>query len=385
MAWLARVAKACATRGTGAPALLIVAALASTAFSQQGPALPNAPDPQQMLQGASKSQTPGENAVPKASAGQMAGTIVDGDGDIVPGAQVALVLDGIAGARTTVSDDSGVFRFTGVPWGKFTVSAVYPGMTGGTFIGVLHAGEPLETLRIKLDASASESVQVVATQEELAEAEIHVEEHQRILGVMPNFFTAYDWHAAPLRAKQKFELAWKNVIDPGNFFVDGVAAGIQYWQDDFSGYGRGPAGYARRYGAATGDLVSGTYLGAAIFPSLFRQDPRYFYKGTGTIKGRTWYAISRVWRCRGDNGKEQFNYSGIVGDLAAGALSNAYYPASNRQGPALTFENGGLNLLADAAGNLVQEFALKRLTPHAPTYGAAIGPSIANPPAATQH
>jgi hypothetical protein len=241
-------------------------------------------------------------------------------------------------------------------------------MTSGTFIGVLHVGETLQTLPIKLDASASESVQVVATQEELAEAEIHVEEQQRLFGIVPNFYTSYDWHAAPLTVKQKFELAWKNVIDPGSFFVTGVTAGIEQANDTFPGYNQGAAGYAKRYGAASGDLISGTYLGGAILPALFHQDPRYFWKGTGTIKSRTWYAITRVWICRGDNGKNEFNYSGILGDLAAGALANTYYPPGSRDGAALTFEEGGLNLLGDAAGNIVQEFALKHLTPHSPNY-----------------
>jgi hypothetical protein len=345
-------------------AVLLALGVGSTAYSQGGLAMaPAVPLPDAPLV---------QNSVPaagvKVGLGQISGTVIDSDADIVPGAQVTLVVNGGDDVKKTTSDESGVFRFSGVGAGKFTLTASYPRMTSGTFIGVLHAGETLQTLPIKLDASASESVQVVATQEELAEAEIHVEEQQRLFGIVPNFYTSYDWHAAPLTVKQKFELAWKNVIDPGSFFVTGVTAGIEQANDTFPGYNQGAAGYAKRYGAASGDLISGTYLGGAILPALFHQDPRYFWKGTGTIKSRTWYAITRVWICRGDNGKNEFNYSGILGDLAAGALANTYYPPGSRDGAALTFEEGGLNLLGDAAGNIVQEFALKHLTPHSPNY-----------------
>ncbi len=330
----------------------------SAGWAQGGPTLPDAPDASPMLQAAAQ----------KAGTGEIRGTVVDGDGDIVPGAQVTLTLNGSTEVRKTAADEDGVFRFSAVPPGKFTLVASYTGMASGTFIGVLHAGDSIQALPIKLDASAAESVQVVATQEELAEAELHVEEQQRLFGIVPNFYTSYDWHAAPLTPKQKFALAWKNVIDPGSFFVSGVISGIEQANDTFPGYNQGAAGYARRYGAASGDLISGTYLGGAILPVLFHQDPRYFWKGTGTKKSRVWYAITRAWICRGDNGKDEFNYSGILGDLAAGALSNTYYPPGSRSGAALTFEEGGLNILGDAAGNIVQEFALKRLTPHSPNY-----------------
>ncbi len=364
---------------SSALSLAVVLGVGSLACAQGGPALPDAPGANAMMQAVGQ----------KAGTGQIGGTVVDGDADIVPGAQVTLTLDGTAEVRKTTAGEDGSFRFKSVPAGKFTISAAYTGMTSGSVIGVLHAGDSLETLPIKLDASASESVQVVATQEELAEAELHVEEQQRIFGIVPNFFTVYDWHAAPLTTRQKFELAWKNVIDPGSFFVSGVTAGIEQAQNDFPGYSQGAAGFGRRYGAATGDLVSGTYLGGAILPSLFHQDPRYFYKGVGTIKARTWYAITRAFICRGDNGKNEFSYAGILGDLAAGALSNTYYPASSRSGAALTFEEGGLNILGDAAGNIVQEFALKHLTPHAPKYASTTNPpatpaTSGNPPGTSQ-
>ena len=73
-------------------------------------------------------------------------------------------------------------------------------------------------------------------------------------------------------------------------------------------------------------------LGGAVFPSLFKQDPRYFYKGTGSISSRALYAIANSVICKGDNERWQPNYSAILGGIAAGGISNLYYPASNRSG-----------------------------------------------------
>ena len=95
---------------------------------------------------------------------------------------------------------------------------------------------------------------------------------------------------------------------------------------------------------------------------MFKQDPRYFYMGTGTKKHRFLYAISRAVVARGDNGKWQPAYANVLGSLGAGAASNLYYPAANRQGATLTFENTGLSIGFDAISNLLQEFVLKHFS-----------------------
>src|SRR4029077_10209307 len=144
--------------------------------------------------------------------------------------------------------------------------------------------------------------------------------------------------AAPLSSKQKFELAWKSTVDPITFGVTGAIAGIEQAENRFSGYGQGAEGYGKRFGASYADLVTSTYIGGAILPSLLKQDPRYFYKGTGGKRSRILYALANSVICKGDNGHWQANYSGILGSLAAGGISNLYYPAKDRNGAGLTFE-----------------------------------------------
>ena len=273
--------------------------------------------------------------------------------------------------ESTLTDDYGIYTFSYLPAGPYTLTLDLTGFRAVRHTGTLLAGETSSVAPITISMSASESVQVSASQEEIAAAEVRVEETQRLAGFLPNFYVTYDWHAAPLTWRQKYDLAWKNFYDPANFIVNAAGAAIQQADNAFPAYGQGAAGYGKRLGANVADFTAATYLGGAIIPSLLHQDPRYFYKGTGTVRRRALYAVGAAFVCRGDNGKWQPNFSSVLGDLAAGAVSNAYYPAASRNGASLTFENGGLSIVGDAVGNLLQEFFFNRITPHRPHYDQA--------------
>ena len=133
-----------------------------------------------------------------------------------------------------------------------------------------------------------------------------------------------------LTTRGKFALAFKDSIDPFTFASAGFYAGISQWQNDNPGFGLGAAGYARRVGAAYGDLVIGNYFTEAIIPTLLHQDPRYFRKGTGGGWPRLKYALTRTLITRTDSGRRAFNYSEILGSAAAAGVSTLYYPASDR-------------------------------------------------------
>jgi hypothetical protein len=295
--------------------------------------------------------------------GLLSGTVTDIEGSILVGVQILLTDETITTSRTTVTTSDGSFSFGDVQPGKFKLTIAEVGFASATQSLTLHPGEQLEIPQIKLDvAPTNTDVQVTLSRREVAQEEMHEEEKQRLVGVLPNFFVTYDWHAPPLSAKQKYELAWKTMIDPSNFVVSGATAGIQQWQNDFSGYGQGAQGYAKRYGASFADGAIGNVLGGAVLPSLLHQDPRYFYKGTGSIRSRALYALAAALVCKGDNGRWQPNYSSVLGDFAAGGISNIYYPSTDRNGAGLTIENGLLGVVGDAVGNLVQEFVFRRFT-----------------------
>lgn len=300
----------------------------------------------------------------------LSGIVVDSTGAAVAGARVTLAdADSTASPlRTTTADNSGAFLFTNLPAGSFQltiVSAVGMGSYASPQIQLL-AGEQRQLSNIVLSvASTSADVSVTATQSQVAAAQLQEELHQRALGVFPNFYSSYIWHAAPLTSGQKFKLALRSTTDPVNFLATGVLAGIEQAGNVYSGYGQGAQGYAKRYGAAYADDFDARIIGSAVLPSLLHQDPRYFYKGSGTIRERAMYAIKSAVITRGDNGQLQPNYSYVLGSFASGAIANAYYPAAER-GVGLTIGNGFLNIAGHAIDDLVREFVLRSLTPGVP-------------------
>ncbi len=190
-----------------------------------------------------------------------------------------------------------------------------------------------------------------------AERELKQEEQQRLLAVVPNFNVVLNGQALPLTGAQKWNLAFHGILDPfyvGWSFV--IGGGYSELIDSNSGYGWGPPGYFKRVGASYADNVNGTLIGNALLPQLLHQDPRYFRKGTGSVKGRMWVAAVSTFVCKGDNGKRQFNTSNILGNYISGAISNSYYPADQR-GVALTLENGTEVTLFGALGGQFYEFA----------------------------
>jgi len=295
--------------------------------------------------------------------GSVGGTIVDKDGLVVPNATVVLT----SGAFTAQlrSDADGGYNFTNIPAGPFELTISAHGFATQKQTGVLDAGEAHAVPQIQLVVATTIEVNVSQTREEIATEQIHVEETQRIFGVVPNFYVTYDPDAVPLNTRQKLQLGWKSVIDPVSFGVAGLFAGFEQATNAYSGYGQGAQGYAKRFGATYADFVSGTLIGSAIFPSIFKQDPRYFYKGTGSRKSRFFYAVANAVICKGDNGHWQPNYSNMLGALAAGGLSNLYYPAADRNGVGLTFENAAIGIGGSAMGAVIEEFFLRRVTPHA--------------------
>ncbi len=303
------------------------------------------------------------------TSGALSGFVEDKDGAGIPGARIVFTGADSSMHTVTAAGDGG-FQLDRVPAGAFqlTVSAV--GFAPGKAIGTLHQDEQQELPTVVLEAGASEAVDVSISRQELAAAEVQAEEHQRLVGVIPNFFVVYDWHAPPLTSRQKFELSWKTLIDPVTLGLTAAAAGLQQATGSLSGYGPGAQGYGKRLGAGLANETIGTLLGGTVFPALLHQDPRYFYKGTGSVRSRLFYALSTAVIAKGDNGRWQPAYAGIAGDLTEGALSNLYYPANDRNGVGLTFENGFIAVGLDGAQNVIQEFLLKHLTPKAPIYPA---------------
>ncbi len=295
--------------------------------------------------------------------GSIAGTVVDTSGASVASAQVKLSIEGRGSDRETKAGAGGEFTFADVTPGPYKLSFTAKGFAVKTIAGELPAGESanLPPVALAVDAVNTE-VNVTQTQVELAQAQIKVQEQQRLVGLVPNFFTSYDRDAQPLNAKQKLELAGKTWLDPSSFVINGIIAGVQQAENTHKGFGQGAQGYAKRYGAGFADFGVGLMLEKLVMPTIFKQDPRYFYKGTGTTRERVWYAISRSVICRGDNKKEQFCYSTFVNRFGAGFATNYLYPAADRDSSGLIVRNAFIGIGADAINNLFQEFIARKIT-----------------------
>jgi carboxypeptidase family protein len=354
-----------------APSLgVLLCAYATMAQSQQPTPVPAAENGRASAPGAATTAV--EQVQEQPSPGDITGTIVDQTGAVVSGAHVTLVSGDGAPNHEMRSGDNGEFSFAKIAPGPFKVTVMSAGMATKTYSGVLAPGQFYIVPQIAL-AVAAENTEVRVEglpPTELAEVQIKEQEKQRILGVIPNFYISYVPDAVPLTPKQKFELAWKTTIDPVTFVITGGIAGLEQAENQFSEYGQGAQGYGKRYGAAYADMVTGTFIGGALLPALMKQDPRYFYKGTGSTRSRVLYAIANSVICKGDNGHWQFNYSGILGGLASGGISNLYYPAKDR-GAGLVFENEGIGIGGTAVTNLIQEFLIPKLTPNLPNHRTA--------------
>lgn len=296
--------------------------------------------------------------------GSISGTVLDSGGSVVQGATVTLLRNGKQIARVQ-SGANGQFTFTGVAAGRFRVTASGKGTgTARSSAIALPAGGVrfVKPLVVPL-LGATTVVRVTADQTAIAEQDVHIEENQHVLGVLPNFYTSFDWNAPPLNAKQKFQLAWHSFIDPTTFAEAGIIAGGEQFEGLYPGFGTGPSGFGKRYGAALANTFDSRLFGEALFPAIFHQDPRYFYRGKGSIGTRTLYALEEAVMTRGRSGGQQFDYSRVLANLAAGGMSNLYYPQANR-GVALVFENGAIEIGGSAGTNLLREFVLPHLTLH---------------------
>ena len=312
--------------------------------------------------------------------GSISGTVLDQSGAVLAGARVSLTRlgggdrtgeagphDAQSSTQEALSGEDGQFFFANVAPGPFQLTITAAGFATQTSSGTLRPGEFYLVPQTALAVAASVTdVQVNLTRIQVAQEQVRDEEKQRVFGIIPNFYVTYDPHPLPLNMRQKYNLAWKTTIDPFSFAMVGAIAGVQQADNAFSGYGQGAQGYGKRYGASFADLAIGTFLGGAILPAVFKQDPRYFYKGTGSTRSRFFYAIANAVICKGDNGRWQTNYSNILGNLAAGGISNLYYPAQNRNGAGLTLENGLIGIGSTAAAGVFEEFFMKKLTSNVP-------------------
>jgi len=300
-------------------------------------------------------------AAANTNSGTVLGQVLDVTEDPVANASVVLQRpDG--DHATVVTMDDGSFAFHDLtPGVAYQLTIKAQGYGGWSSSVTVEPGQEKTLADIKLRILAVQrAVTVSYSSKEVAAQQLEAEEQQRVLGFIPNIFVTYEPHPEPLTAKMKFHLAYKGLTHPTFFAFEAAWAGVQQ-ATDTTDYRQGARGYGERFGANLASGTSEALFANAILPSLLHQDPRYFYRGSGTKGSRAWHAILAPFVCQGDNGKSQPNYSQVGGSLISAALSNTYYPDSQR-GPGLVFTNFGTSMGLHVALGLAQEFILGKFT-----------------------
>ena len=307
-------------------------------------------------------------AAPEAQRGSVSGYVVDTDNAAIPHATVTVegpAEPGKSGEKFTVdADDAGFFRVPELKAGvSYSVSVTATGFGTATQANVqVLPGQQLTLSSLTLKPASDVTVTAISAHEAAVEEE-KVEEHQRVLGVIPNFYVEYDRQdVVPMPAMLKFKLALKASTDVVSLAAAGFLAGVNQAANS-PHYVEGAKGYGQRIGAAYAEGATDILISGAILPTLLRQDPRYYYQGTGTKKSRFLHAVSSPIICKGDNGHSQFNLSSVGGDLISGALAETYYPPVDR-GPGLVFKSALVITGGRVANSLLQEFVFSKFTTH---------------------
>lgn len=295
--------------------------------------------------------------------GGIIGTVTDINGDPIPNATVLLKRTDSNDSRAVVTPENGFFEFHDLqPGVSYEISVSAKDFADWTLPSIaLEPGQAKIVTDIQLRiATALTQVQVTYDPVQVATEQLKVEEKQRVFGIIPNFYVSYETDPAPLTSKMKFALALKVATDPATAIGVGIVSAARQAGDSLN-YGQGWDAYGQRVGATAADGFTDIMIGGAILPSLLHQDPRYFYQGTGTTSSRIRHAVFSAFVTRGDDGKSEPNYSTMGGDLASAAISNLYFPSSNR-GAGLVLGNFALGTAERIAANLAQEFLLAKFT-----------------------
>jgi hypothetical protein len=180
--------------------------------------------------------------------------------------------------------------------------------------------------------------------------------NDRLLWALPNFLTVEESVQVPaLTARQKFHETIRSSFDYVDYGWYAFVAGLNQADHADPGYGSGASGYAKRYAAAFTDGTMENLMTSAVFPSVLRQDPRYYQLGKGGTWQRTWYSITRTVVTRSDTGHAQFNFSEILGGGVAAGLSNTYRSPRDR-GLANTMSAWWTLVAYDTAQTVLREF-----------------------------
>lgn len=159
-----------------------------------------------------------------------------------------------------------------------------------------------------------------------------------------------------LSGRDKIVLAFREQAKPVAFVTPFLAAGWGQLVDANPHFGVDKAGFGERLGAAALKQSSQAILSDGFAAAALREDPRFYRMGGQGIKRRILYAASRVLITRTDSGNRSVNYSRLIGNAGAAALTMTYYPAVSANWETV-WKGYGVSLSTAALGNTFREFS----------------------------
>jgi hypothetical protein len=181
--------------------------------------------------------------------------------------------------------------------------------------------------------------------------------NDRIFLVLPNFGTVEHpgIKITPLPVKEKFKLAVEDSFDTYSVPLAGIVAAISQANNDDAAWGQGWGSYGKRFAAGYADTVIGSFMTSGVFPSMLREDPRYFRLGTGSFRKRSAYAMKKIFTIRMDSGGTTFNFSEFGGNAAAAGISLIYHTRQDRN-VSNFFSDYATQIGIDVFANELKEF-----------------------------
>jgi hypothetical protein len=159
----------------------------------------------------------------------------------------------------------------------------------------------------------------------------------------------------PLTAREKFQTFLSSSYSPGIYAGAGMDAATQKFIAAPRGYLPGWEGFGQHYGVMLANSEADVFFKSFLFPTLLRQDPRYYRNPSLSFFERVGYATTRVLIARADHGGPIFNGSLLLGSAARQALKNAFVPGE-RQGIGAVGTRVAWDLLRESGSNLMHEF-----------------------------
>src|SRR5215831_3756058 len=168
------------------------------------------------------------SGAPNTKTGSILGTVVDSNNDTIPNATVVLQ-NPVGDPLTVVTKEDGSFVFHDVTPGiAYPITIAAAGFAEWSSSVSVEPGQEKTLTDIKLRiVAAHRAVTVTYSSKEVAAQQLKAEEHQRVLGFIPNIYVTYEPHPEPLTTQMKFHLAYKGLTHPTFFAFEGLWAGVE--------------------------------------------------------------------------------------------------------------------------------------------------------------